>query len=97
LMVEHLAELWRRYAPIREVMRGRPAGGIAPFATCGSSVSSVWLEPCPIDTLVTIGRLRGGLEPQTAADLMWVRMSPDVYLRLVGPGGAGPWPPTASG
>jgi hypothetical protein len=33
---------------------------------------------------VTKGSFRDGLEPETAADLMWVHMSPDVYLSLVG-------------
>ena len=51
LMVEHLAGLWRRYAPIREVMRGAAGGGDRAFATCGSSVSSsAWLEPVPSST-----------------------------------------------
>ena len=27
LMVDHLADLWRRYAPIREVMRGAASSG----------------------------------------------------------------------
>ena len=64
LMVEHLAELWRRYAPIREVVRGAASGG-------DRALRDLWelSEQQPlagarafIDTLVTKGWFRDGLD-----------------------------------
>ena len=37
-----------------------------------------------IETLAAQTKLREGLDPGTATDIMWVHMSPDVYLDLVG-------------
>jgi hypothetical protein len=86
LMVEHLAELWRRYAPIREVMRGAASGGYRALRDLWELSEQQRLAGARafIDTLVTKGWFRDGLVSQTAADLMWVHMSPEVYLSLVG-------------
>ena len=86
LMVEHLAELWRRYGPIREVMRGAASNG-------EPALRHLWDRSeqqrhhgarAFIDTLTTKSPLRDGLDPDTATDIMWMHMNPDVYMGLVG-------------
>ena len=86
LMVEHLAELWRRYAPIRAVMRGAAASGEPELRQLWELSEQQRLSGAGavIETLAAKTQLRDGLDPGTATDIMWVHMSPDVYLDLVG-------------
>jgi hypothetical protein len=86
LMVEHLAELWRRYAPIREVMRGAASNGEPALRHLWDLSEQQRLSGARafIDTLTSKSPLQDGLDPDTATDIMWVHMNPDVYLGLVG-------------
>jgi hypothetical protein len=86
LMVEHLAELWRRYAPIREVMRGAASNGEPELRHLWDLSEQQRRSGARafIDTLTTKSPLRDGLDSDTATDIVWVHMSPDVYLGLVG-------------
>jgi hypothetical protein len=84
-MVEHLCELWRRYAPIREVMRGAAASGEPELRQLWELSEQQRLAGAGafIETLAAKSQLRDGLDPGSATDIMWVHMSPDVYMDLV--------------
>jgi AcrR family transcriptional regulator len=85
LMVEHLVDLWRRYAPIREVLRGAASSGEPALRELWDTSEQQRLAGARafITALTRKGPLRERLDTRTATDLMWLHMSPDNYLHLV--------------
>ncbi|HWT80511.1 MAG TPA: TetR/AcrR family transcriptional regulator [Candidatus Methylomirabilis sp.] len=85
LMVEHLADLWGRYAPIREVLRGAASSGEPALRELWELAEEQRLIGARkfIDALGRKGPLRDGLSQNAATDIMWTQMSPDNYLNLV--------------
>lgn len=85
LMVEHLADLWCRYAPIREVLRGAASGGEPVLRELWdlSEAQRLTAAATFVTALAGKGPLRSGLARDAATDIMWVHMSPDNYLHLV--------------
>jgi AcrR family transcriptional regulator len=85
LMVDHLAELWRRYAPIREVMRGAASSGEPALRHLWelSEQQRLTAATAFVTALAAIGPLRAKLDVHMATDIAWVHISPDTYLSLV--------------
>jgi AcrR family transcriptional regulator len=85
LMVEHLADLWSRYAPIRQVLRGAASSGEPALRELWDLSEQQRLTGAGtfITALTRKGPLREGLDHDTATDIMWLHMSPDNYLHLV--------------
>ena len=85
LMVEHLADLWGRYAQIREVLRGAASSGEPALRELWELAEEQRLIGARkfIDALGRKGPLRDGLSQNAATDIMWTQMSPDNYLNLV--------------
>ena len=85
LMVEHLAELWGRYAPIREVLRGAASSGEPALRDLWKLTEQQRLTAARtfVTTLAAKGPLREKLDIDTATDIAWVHISPDNYLNLV--------------
>jgi len=94
LMVEHLADLWDRYAPIREVLRGAASSGEPVLRELWDLTEEQRLVGASrfVTALANKGPLRDGLDQKTATDITWAQMSPDNYLNLVGKRG---WTATA--
>lgn len=84
LMAAHLTELWRRYANIREVMRGAASSGEPALRDMWQTSQQQRLTAARsfIAALTSKGPLREGLDIGTAADIMWLHMSPDNYQAL---------------
>jgi AcrR family transcriptional regulator len=85
LMAEHLADLWDRYASIREVMRGAASSGEPALRELWDLSEQQRLIGAGkfISALASKGPLREGLTQDTATDIVWVHMSPDNFLSLV--------------
>jgi AcrR family transcriptional regulator len=84
LMAAHLAELWSRYAPIREVLRGAAASGEPALREMWNASQQQRLTAAGsfIATLTGKGPLRPGLEARTATDIAWLHMDPGNYRAL---------------
>ena len=84
LMTAHLAELWNRYAGIREVLRGAASSGEPALREMWDASQQQRLTAARsfIATLAGKGPLREGLDAQTAADIMWLLMAPENYRAL---------------
>ena len=84
LMAAHLAELWSRYAGIREVLRGAASSGEPALRDMWDTSQQQRLTAARsfIATLTGKGPLRDGLDAQTAADIMWLHMDPENYRAL---------------
>jgi AcrR family transcriptional regulator len=84
LMAAHLAELWSRYASIREVMRGAASSGEPALRDMWDASQQQRLTAARsfIAALADKGPLREGLDARTAADIMWLHMDPENYRAL---------------
>ena len=84
LMAAHLTELWRRYAGIREVMRGAASSGEPALRDMWQTGQQKRLTAARsfIAALTGKGPLRQGLDTRTAADIAWLHISPDNYRAL---------------
>jgi hypothetical protein len=84
LMAAHLTELWRRYAGIREVMRGAASSGEPALRDMWQTGQQQRLTAARsfIAALTGKGPLRQGLDTRTAADIAWLHISPDNYRAL---------------
>jgi AcrR family transcriptional regulator len=85
LMVDHLADLWGRYGPIRDVMRGAASSGEPALRDLWdlSEQQRLTAARAFVSALAAKGPLRDDLDVDTATDIAWVHISPDVYLSLV--------------
>ena len=87
--VELLAGLFtgvgRRYARIDEVLRGAAHSGEPALLELWQTSEEQRLTGARIwaTTLAGKGRLRDGVDLDTATDLLWLHMAPDQYHRLV--------------
>jgi AcrR family transcriptional regulator len=84
LMTAHLTELWRRYAGIREVLRGAASSGEPALRDMWDTSQRQRLTAARsfIAALVGKGPLREGLDAGAAADIAWLLMDPDIYRAL---------------
>jgi AcrR family transcriptional regulator len=84
LMAAHLTGLWRRYAGIREVLRGAASSGEPALREMWQTSQQQRLTAARsfIAALTGKGPLRDGLDARTAADIAWLHMSPDNYRAL---------------
>jgi AcrR family transcriptional regulator len=84
LMTAHLTDLWRRYAGIREVLRGAASSGEPALRDMWDTSQRQRLTAARsfIAALVGKGPLREGLDAGTAADIAWLLMDPDNYRAL---------------
>jgi AcrR family transcriptional regulator len=84
LMAAHLTELWRRYAGIREVLRGAASSGEPALREMWETSQQQRLTAARsfIAALAGKGPLREGLDTRTAADIAWLHISPDNYHAL---------------
>jgi AcrR family transcriptional regulator len=94
LMADHLADLWRRYAPIREVVRGAASNGEPALRDLWelSEQQRLTAARAFVTTLAAKGPLQEKLNVDIATDITWVLISPDIYLSLVNQRG---WDETA--
>jgi len=85
LMAGHLADLWGRYAPIREVLRGAASSGEPALRELWDLSEQQRLTAARrfVATLAGKGPLRDELDHDTAAEITWVHISPGNYLGLV--------------
>ena len=85
LMVDHLADLWGRYAPVREVMRGAASSGEPALRDLWdlSEKQRLIAARAFVTAVAAKGLLREDLDVNIATDIAWVYISPDVYLSLV--------------
>ena len=85
LMVDHLADLWGRYAPVREVMRGAASSGEPALRDLWdlSEQQRLTAARAFVTALAAKSSLRQDLDVNIATDIAWVYISPDVYLSLV--------------
>jgi hypothetical protein len=85
LMVDHLADLWRRYAPIREVMRGAASSGEPALRDLWelSEQQRLTAARAFVTALAAKGPLRENLDVDLATDVAWVHINLDIYLSLV--------------
>ena len=84
LMAAHLAELWSRYAGIREILRGAASSGEPGLREMWETSQRQRLTAARsfIAALTGKGPLRQGLDARTAADIMWLHMAPENYRDL---------------
>jgi AcrR family transcriptional regulator len=85
LEVDHLADLWSRYAEIKEVLRGAASSGepaLRELWTAGEQERLIAAQRF-ISAVANKGPLRGGLDKRTATDIMWLTMAPENYRALV--------------
>jgi len=84
LMAAHLAELWSRYAGIREVMRGAASSGEPALRDMWEASQQQRLTAARsfVAALAGKGPLRDGLDARTAADITWLHMDPENYRAL---------------
>ena len=84
LMAAHLAELWSRYAGIREVLRGAASSGEPALRDMWDTSQQQRLTAARsfIAALAAKGPLRDGLDAQVAADIMWLHTDPENYRAL---------------
>jgi AcrR family transcriptional regulator len=85
LLAQHLTGVASRYAEINEVLHAAADGGEDDLRELWAleedqrlTGARLWVE-----VLTSKGPLRPGLDNGTAADVMWLLMSPDNYYRLV--------------
>lgn len=85
LMAGHLADLWGRYAQIREVLRGAASSGEPALRELWDLSEQQRLTAARrfVATLAGKGPLRDELDHDTAAEITWVHISPGNYLNLV--------------
>jgi AcrR family transcriptional regulator len=85
LMAGHLTDLWGRYAPIREVLRGAASSGEPALRELWDLSEQQRLTAARrfVATLGGKGPLRDELDHDTAAEITWVHISPGNYLGLV--------------
>ncbi len=85
LMADHLTDLWSRYAPIRELLRGAASSGEPALRELWDLSEQQRLTAARtfVDVLARKGPLRDGLDQDTAAEITWVHISPGNYLDLV--------------
>lgn len=83
-MAAHLAELWSRYAGIREVLRGAASSGEPALRDMWDTSQQQRLTAARsfIAALAAKGPLRDGLDAQVAADIMWLHTDPENYRAL---------------
>ena len=84
LMAAHLADLWSRYAGIREVIRGAASSGEPALRDMWDTSQRQRLTAARsfIAALEAKGPLRDGLDAEIAADIMWLHMDPENYRAL---------------
>jgi AcrR family transcriptional regulator len=84
LMAAHLTGLWRRYAGIREVMRGAASSGEPALRDMWETSQQQRLTAARsfIAALTAKAPLREGLDAGTAADITWLYIDPDNYRAL---------------
>jgi AcrR family transcriptional regulator len=85
LLARHLTGVASRYAQLHEVLHAAADSGEDDLRDLWQleedqrlTGARLWVE-----TLTSKGPLRPGLDPGTAADVLWLLMSPDTYYRLV--------------
>jgi AcrR family transcriptional regulator len=84
LEVEHLADLWARYADIKEVLRGAASSGepaLRELWAAGEQERLIAAERF-IVALRGKGALREGIDKDTATDIVWLLMAPENYRAL---------------
>ncbi len=85
LEVEHLADLWSRWAPLKEVLRGAASSGepaLRELWAAGEQQRIVAAQRF-VTTLAAKGALRHGLRRRDAVDITWVHTAPEQYHALV--------------
>jgi AcrR family transcriptional regulator len=85
LEVTHLAELWSRYAEIKEVLRGAASSGEPALRTLWQQGEHERLIAARrfVTALAAKGPLRAGLDQDTAVDIAWLQTAPENYHALV--------------
>jgi AcrR family transcriptional regulator len=75
----------RRYALIDNVLRGAAAGGDPELHDLWETNERQRHEGASlfIDALLSVGRLRPGLDRESAIDMVWLLIAPGQYFRLV--------------
>ena len=91
LEVEHLADLWSRYAELKEVLRGAASGGEPALKELWATGEGQRLVAARrfVDALADKTSLREGLRRAFAADLVWLLIAPENYHALISERG---WP-----
>jgi AcrR family transcriptional regulator len=85
LEVEHLVELWSRWAPLKEVLRGAASNGepaLRELWAVGEQQRIIAAQRF-VTTLAAKGPLRHGLRRGDAIDVTWVHTAPEQYQALV--------------
>jgi AcrR family transcriptional regulator len=92
LIAAHLTAVAGRYAPIYDMLRGAAATGEPELRQLWTTEEDQRLIGARHWTSVLAAKapLRDDLNPETAADIMWLLMAPDNYSRLVH---GRDWPP----
>ena len=85
LEVEHLADLWSRYAEIKEVLRGAASSGEPALRELWSTGEKERLIAARrfVTALAAKGPLRQGLDEDTATEITWLHTAPENYHALV--------------
>jgi AcrR family transcriptional regulator len=85
LEAEHLADLWARWAELKEVLRGAASGGEPALRDLWARGEEQRLVAARrfVDALATKGPLRPGLDRAAATDLAWLYTAPENYHALV--------------
>jgi hypothetical protein len=85
LLARHLTGVASRYAELHEVVHAAADSGEDELRDLWQLEEEQRLTGARrwIEVLTGKGPLRPGLDPGTAADLLWLLMSPDNYSRLV--------------
>jgi AcrR family transcriptional regulator len=85
LEVEHLTELWTRWAPIKEVFHGAASSGEPALRELWDAGERQRLVAARrfVAALAAKGPLRVGLDARMAVDIAWVHTAPENYQALV--------------
>lgn len=85
LEVTHLADLWSRWAELKEVLRGAASGGEPALRELWATGEEQRLLAAQrfVSALAAKGPLREGLGQQAAIDITWTLTSPEHYQALV--------------
>ena len=85
LEVTHLADLWSRWAELKEVLRGAASGGEPALRELWATGEEQRLVAAQrfVSALAAKGPLRDGLGKHTAIDITWALASPEHYQALV--------------
>jgi AcrR family transcriptional regulator len=85
LEAKHLADLWSRWADLKEVLRGAASSGepaLRELWTAGEQQRLIAARRF-VTTLAAKGPLRDGLSERAAIDIAWVQTAPEHYRALV--------------